>query len=203
MLNIIFFFFAAAQYQQGWAFANNVNLLAANTNDPHIGCSGSGIYSGRSGALNVFVSQTPATKVLIAEVPADVSTDSLSQKVEQTKKLLANEKLSKSRAMNAQEVTKYGREDFSKYSMKFLDFSDNPVQTGEVCVNDFCCEYSIEVNDLGLQKGKVIFFVFCSFIIAYFFPFSSHLIRTRFRCSMMFVNSRTKTVQRPVKMYAV
>ncbi|XP_031620024.1 vanin-like protein 2 [Contarinia nasturtii] len=146
-------YLSSAQYQQSWAYANNVNLLAANTNAPNIGCSGSGIYSGRSGALEVFVSLTPATKVLIADVPTNVSADH-SGKMKPIKKLMANEKLSKSRSISTQDVANFGREDFSKYSMKFLDFSNNPIQTGEICIDDFCCEYSIEVSDLGQLKGK-------------------------------------------------
>ncbi|XP_031620026.1 vanin-like protein 2 [Contarinia nasturtii] len=141
-------YLSSAQYQQSWAYANNVNLLAANTNAPNIGCSGSGIYSGRSGALEVFVSLTPATKVLIADVPSDVSTgiNLLGKKGKSVKQ--------RTHPMNTQDVANIGQEDFSKYSMKFLDFSENSIQTGKVCVDDFCCHYSIEVNDLGELKGK-------------------------------------------------
>lgn len=39
-------FFLAAQYQYGWAYAENVNLLAAGYNKPEFSFLGSGIYSG-------------------------------------------------------------------------------------------------------------------------------------------------------------
>lgn len=44
-------FLTASQLQQGWAWGNNVNLLAAGASLPHGGISGSGIYAGQRGAL--------------------------------------------------------------------------------------------------------------------------------------------------------
>lgn len=62
-------FLTAVQLQQNWAYVNNVNVLAAGVNNPSIGCSGSGIYSGRSGALVSLMTGANGTKVLIHEVP--------------------------------------------------------------------------------------------------------------------------------------
>lgn len=44
-------FLTAVQIQQAWAFANNVNLLAAGGNNPGIGSTGSGIYHAKLGPL--------------------------------------------------------------------------------------------------------------------------------------------------------
>lgn len=62
-------FLSAVQLQQNWAHSNNVNLLAAGANDPSIGCSGSGIYSGKSGALVSRMTGEKTSKVLVHEVP--------------------------------------------------------------------------------------------------------------------------------------
>lgn len=62
-------FLSAVQLQQNWAHSNNVNLLAAGANNPSIGCSGSGIYSGKSGALVSRMTGENFSKVLVHEVP--------------------------------------------------------------------------------------------------------------------------------------
>lgn len=45
-------FLTAVQAQQGWAYKNNVNFIAAGASFPMIGSTGTGIYHGRSGALD-------------------------------------------------------------------------------------------------------------------------------------------------------
>lgn len=62
-------FLTAGQIQQAWAFANNVNLLAAGASDPSQGSTGTGIYHGRKGALASVMSHEPLSKVYTAVVP--------------------------------------------------------------------------------------------------------------------------------------
>lgn len=59
----------AVQLQEGWAFANNVNLLAADSSVPAEQNTGSGIYAGRLGRLTAVIHEEPTTKLLTAEVP--------------------------------------------------------------------------------------------------------------------------------------
>lgn len=62
-------FLTSVQLQQHWAYSTNVNLLAAGVNDPSNGYCGSGIYSGKSGALTSMMSGIKTTRLLVHDVP--------------------------------------------------------------------------------------------------------------------------------------
>lgn len=63
--------FLGAQVQQGWAYAHNVNLLAAGANNAAVGSTGSGIYSGRQGALQSMMTDVEESKMLISSITKD------------------------------------------------------------------------------------------------------------------------------------
>lgn len=145
-----------------------MNLLAANVNFPKLGCSGSGIYSGRMGALQVFVSETPATKILIAKLPIDLPADDrISPSETVAKRVVASPNdfsnftgnisyFSKSDETNDAIYLK--QDDLSEYSMNFLNFAEeNLSQSGTVCNRAICCSYSVKVTDNGELAGKVRF----------------------------------------------
>ncbi|XP_036346950.1 vanin-like protein 1, partial [Rhagoletis pomonella] len=69
-------FLTAVQLQEGWAFANDVNLLAADASSPSSQNSGSGIYAGRSGRLAAVICEEPTTQLLTARVPKRAYRDS-------------------------------------------------------------------------------------------------------------------------------
>lgn len=162
----------AAQYQQSWAYANNVNLLAANAN-ANVGSfahySGSGIYTGRLAALDIFVTKTATTKVLIANVPISSPSLSIDDDVEEfelakeemkfAKDATTMEKLPSGFEMieNANET--YDRqviqENLTLYTIEFLDFSKRLSYNDTICSGDLCCHYDIDVDDNGPQNGKV------------------------------------------------
>lgn len=62
-------FLTGVQAQQNWAFANNVNLLAAGANNPLIGSTGSGIYAARYGSLTSIMQGISQSQILTATVP--------------------------------------------------------------------------------------------------------------------------------------
>ncbi|XP_017870144.1 PREDICTED: vanin-like protein 2 [Drosophila arizonae] len=62
-------FLSALQLQEGWAFANNVNLLAADGSNPGKRTTGSGIYAGRSGRQVAAIYQQPTVQLLKARLP--------------------------------------------------------------------------------------------------------------------------------------
>lgn len=162
----------AAQYQQSWAYANNVNLLAANAN-ANVGSfahySGSGIYTGRLAALDIFVSKTATTKVLIANVPINSPSVSIDNGVDEfdvakgdlkfAKETPAMEKLPRGFEMNANANDIYDRqviqENLKMYTIEFLDFSKRSSYNETICSEDVCCNYDIDVEDNGSQDGKV------------------------------------------------
>lgn len=138
---------SAAQYQHSFAYANNINLLAANVNMPQIKCSGSGIYSGRSGALQMVVSEKAATKILIAMVPVDLqSHGEPSKSGEDAKNQIPHLKKS--------EVYPSYLDNSTESTVEFLDLSKRR-QSGTICNNGISCSYDIEVSDMGAQSEKV------------------------------------------------
>ncbi|ALC48761.1 Btd [Drosophila busckii] len=62
-------FLTAIQLQEGWAYANDVNLLAADGSWPETKTTGSGIYAGRLGRLNASIYEQPTRQLLKAHVP--------------------------------------------------------------------------------------------------------------------------------------
>lgn len=68
-INILYV--SASSVQAGWAYNNDVNLLAAGYCDTSRGLGGSGVYAGRDGTLIATLSQHLTTKLLIAKVNSD------------------------------------------------------------------------------------------------------------------------------------
>ncbi|RVE50259.1 hypothetical protein evm_005094 [Chilo suppressalis] len=62
-------YLSAVQIQEGYAFAMDVNFIAAGANNVRFGSSGSGIFSGKAGALVSVMPGLPTTKLLVATVP--------------------------------------------------------------------------------------------------------------------------------------
>ncbi|CAH0713812.1 unnamed protein product, partial [Brenthis ino] len=62
-------YLTAVQIQEAYAYAMNVNFLGAGANNVRVGSAGSGIYSGKAGALVSIMPGTPTTKLLVSRVP--------------------------------------------------------------------------------------------------------------------------------------
>lgn len=148
--------FSAAQYQQSWAYATNANLLAANINWPSLRCSGSGIYAGCSGALEVFVSEKSTTKVLIAKLPADPQFHLRNDKTQSNPAFTGNQ--IENEIEPEFELDKhFAQDNMAVFAIEFLDFSNNLYHDGAVCQDGICCHYDIVINRNRMQMGKVRF----------------------------------------------
>ncbi|XP_039752572.1 vanin-like protein 2 [Pararge aegeria] len=64
-------YLTAVEIQQAYAHTMNVNFLAAGANNVRVGSTGSGIFSGKAGALISLMTGVPTTKLLVAEVPKE------------------------------------------------------------------------------------------------------------------------------------
>ncbi|XP_045771211.1 vanin-like protein 2 isoform X3 [Maniola jurtina] len=62
-------YLTAVQIQEAYAFSMNVNFLGAGANNVRVGSAGSGIYSGKAGALVSIIPGVSTTKLLVARVP--------------------------------------------------------------------------------------------------------------------------------------
>lgn len=160
---IVIFSFPATQFQQSWAYANDVTLLAANANLPVLKTSGSGIYAGRLGALSAYVTETETTKIIIAQVPID-SHLSESQQSHRNKLPIRGNSGSdfrngvihpySSRSNSAFDLL---QDDLSRYTVEFLNFTENVSHAGRVCNNGICCNYNVEISEINGEHQKVCF----------------------------------------------
>ncbi|XP_059050818.1 vanin-like protein 2 [Achroia grisella] len=62
-------YLTAVQIQEAYAYTMNVNFLASGANNIAVGTAGSGIYSGKAGALISVMPGVPTTRLLVARVP--------------------------------------------------------------------------------------------------------------------------------------
>ncbi|KAM3963991.1 vanin-like protein 1 [Aphomia sociella] len=62
-------YLTAVQIQEGYAYSMNVNFLASGANNVRVGSAGSGIFSGKAGALVSTMPGVSATRLLVARVP--------------------------------------------------------------------------------------------------------------------------------------
>ncbi|XP_026740918.1 vanin-like protein 3 [Trichoplusia ni] len=62
-------YFTAVQIQEAYAYSLDVNFLGAGANNVRVGSAGSGIYSGKAGALISTMPGVSDTRLLVARVP--------------------------------------------------------------------------------------------------------------------------------------
>ncbi|XP_045516409.1 vanin-like protein 2 [Pieris brassicae] len=62
-------YLTAVQIQEAYAYSMNVNFIASGANNVTEGGAGSGIYSGKAGALISFMPGLPTTRLLVTRVP--------------------------------------------------------------------------------------------------------------------------------------
>lgn len=120
-----------------WSYAHNVNLLAAGGSIPSEGYSGSGIYSGRNGALNAIMSDVSVTKLIVANVPKTPDTVYNDLSTFKTAK--------KWNFISSNPSTILDKDVIPDAQIAPLNFTQNRFQKGELCHNDFCCQYDMEV----------------------------------------------------------
>ncbi|XP_040165497.1 vanin-like protein 1 [Anopheles arabiensis] len=128
-------FLTAAQIQQGWAFSNNVNLLAAGASFPGVGSTGTGIYSGRRGELTTVMNHEPQTKLYVAQVPKMTFPNAAINKIPQPK------------GTPAQMAKLYlKRDQIDKYATKDLPMTSNALLQESVCYESHCCNFTINYS---------------------------------------------------------
>lgn len=125
-------FLTAAQIQQGWAYANNANLLAAGASFPAVGSTGTGIYAGRRGAITTVMHFQPETKIYVAQVPKVQFPNAVIAKIPQSKG---------SPSQMANLVLK--RDQIDEYATKDLPMESNGLFEERVCYGSHCCNFTI------------------------------------------------------------
>ncbi|XP_078620816.1 pantetheinase-like isoform X2 [Branchiostoma floridae x Branchiostoma japonicum] len=160
----------AIQYHQAWAMGENVNLLSANQHHPFFDMTGSGIYSGQSGALVYYHDSdwSSGGKLLVAVVPTDpgcLNDENFCNKITEYEKtdypeqdnnyntiskLSAEDRPSRFRNLNATTFQSKIEEDMYTFS---------PLENGtghlEVCDNALCCQLDYSMS---LKEGELYAF---------------------------------------------
>ncbi|GIY66298.1 vascular non-inflammatory molecule 3 [Caerostris extrusa] len=149
----------SVEYQQSWAIANGVNVLAANTHAPGTGSLGSGIYSKTNGALIYTYEPDGKSKLLIANVPIkenvkipdissmiEIAPDEAIPKIETGEKFPENsyEKIA-GPAIDKYGDYKYYKSQFENYTLTKLEKPSGEIQA---CSNEFCCSLSYSTQNL-------------------------------------------------------
>ncbi|KAI1301773.1 Pantetheinase [Halotydeus destructor] len=133
----------AHQVQQGFAIGNNVNLLAANIKYMSKGTTGSGIYSGRRGAVAYEYTTSPAaSKLIVATLPVR-STDIYD----------CDPDLSAISLNSTKDRTSYEANNWIKLSM----YKYKPLTKAQdilvMCHNQMCCSLEYKTKD-GLKSDN-------------------------------------------------
>nr|XP_041630935.1 vanin-like protein 1 isoform X1 [Drosophila kikkawai] len=129
---LILFPFPAVQIQQGWAYAQNVNLLAAGASRPSVGSTGTGIFHGRQGTLtSVMKHDNGERAIYVAQVPKITRRGRRS--------------LQESRQTAASTNFYMMRDALEIYQTQLLqlDVGTNGSSSGQICQGSFCCNYEV------------------------------------------------------------
>lgn len=138
-------FLTSLQLYQGWAYANDVNLLSAGGSLPSNRNTGSGIFAGKYGALTSIISETPTRKMIVAKVPKKTKNNSFKPQV-------------KTEFPNRLTEIAWNRDyNVDLFATELLD-SSQKYENHRVCHNSFCCSFSVifkpSKSDAQLRKYK-------------------------------------------------
>lgn len=126
------------QLQEGWAFANNVNLLAADASNPAGQNTGSGIYAGRLGRLTAAIHEEPTTLLLTAQVPKLQYQMDFEMPI--VTKPLFTPSLESTRFTQLSLLRDYNLDIFNTTLL-----SESFIVSNEVlCHHSFCCQFHVE-----------------------------------------------------------
>lgn len=140
-------FLSAVQIQQNWAYANDVNLLAAGHNNPSNGSSGSGIFSSKSGALISIMTGDNTTRLLVHKVPKNPVNRSTRNEAEYFGSNL--------------EHLKMRQDSLDGYSFRNLQLPNSTAiplnDSFTLCSKDdlFCCNFDVNVT-LRLESNNSV-----------------------------------------------
>ena len=137
-------FLTAAQTQQSWAFKNNVVLLSAGANIPSQGSTGSGVFIGKHGALDLIMAPKRISKLLIHTIPKDINSFDASKHNRTAEKYSPVE-------LDSLKLTSFS----PAFSRGLPNNNEAEEYLIRSCKGKICCEFSIQYQRLPIPKGKV------------------------------------------------
>ncbi|XP_017035953.1 vanin-like protein 1 [Drosophila kikkawai] len=142
-------FLTAVQVQEGWAYSNDVNLLAAGASRPSVGNSGSGIYHGRSGVLTSVMNQGSGERAIyVAQVPKYTRSRSVQKRAKREATAPRQAATSSSYFMK--------RDYLENYETEPLEFDERVIGNVNrtLCQGNFCCHFDIAWRSLVADSGS-------------------------------------------------
>ncbi|XP_015586625.1 vanin-like protein 1 [Cephus cinctus] len=149
-------FLTAVEVQHGWAFSEDVNLLASGYNNPIGGSGGSGIFLGRQGVGIAVMPFDQESKLLTYVVPKKTnSTISTKQTraptLERSQRIEKNLKVSEKSEVSIDMTNTYTvgnltliYDNLQNYTKEILTES---VTNKTLCHDNFCCNFFVSMND--------------------------------------------------------
>ena len=135
-------FLTSLEIQQGFAYRNNIVLLSSGTNNPGQGNTGSGIFVGKHGAIDMIITPKEMTKLIVAQVPKDVN----EAPAPSTNSIIRYSPVELD-AFKVLTFTPF----YSRGLPNMLYDDDNLVK---VCKGKICCEFTLTYRKLEIPKGK-------------------------------------------------
>ncbi|XP_017892649.1 vanin-like protein 2, partial [Ceratina calcarata] len=141
-------FLTAAQVHAGWAYSQNINLLAAGCHNPELGSSGSGIYWGRDGIRNVTMISNLKHRLLISRVPKNRNPQTCDADTEGDCTTTTHNYMPAlpdwQKTFDYNEV-KMWHNDFTVF--EYVQLNDTQfAQT--ICQNNLCCDFDISAKSI-------------------------------------------------------
>ncbi|KAL5281050.1 BTD.2 family protein [Megaselia abdita] len=135
-------FFTSVQTHQAWAYANNVNLLAAGANEEALGSTGTAVFAGKNGAIVGLSSSSFERTILLAKVPKIGRV----APVNITKQEIIGIK-------SPRNLTFTHDDSITFYESKIVEFVDNKEVFYKVCQKDLCCSFNITRSFSAIQQS--------------------------------------------------
>ncbi|XP_015178474.1 PREDICTED: vanin-like protein 2 [Polistes dominula] len=153
-------FLTAIQTQFGWAFAENVNFLAAGYNNPLEGNTGSGIYYGSNHTSKVRISHDQTTELIIDRVPKKVPKNLKTTKNQETKHsethVHVHDELRRKRQTTNVNNLKLLRDNVTLYKTEILNGN---ISLKTLCHDGHCCNFTVNVNKIDTKvKYRLVVF---------------------------------------------
>lgn len=124
-----------------WAYGNDVNLLAAESGEPKVGCTGTGIYAGKDGIITAAVNDQPLRKVYVATVPKKINGERKYKPVV----------IPPTGVKSTDEIFIIVDNSIQNFTTKLIDSNVNEAQILNVCSKGFCCNFNLtkQVESIG------------------------------------------------------
>ncbi|XP_014205123.1 vanin-like protein 2 [Copidosoma floridanum] len=157
-------FLDSVQRHAAWAYAADVNLLAAAYNSDLKGSGGSGIYAGKRGQLRVYHPGVPSNALVVAEIPKLSGTRAGIPRQGRSSlhvfKQAEVPTISSSSAAVPKSEQNHTHEDLAAYTSLPVDPKQSP-HIVTLCDNGLCCEFHVETKfdeDLAKKQDGSVYY---------------------------------------------